>query len=509
MRFLLSILLIVSLTANSQFGNKNFFGIRPNAGSRPSSGTFSFTAISSSTDFLRPGAGAESWYEEPWNNVESPQIPAGNSNMLDMYRRFTWRDFETTTQGAYSWTVFDQRMNAAIDAGRKLNFGVMPCDESVYQAPLVGGAYLTYPTYLHNQMQGAPTNERDWIENGFMWVPNWNSEFYLSALEDLLIAINDHLNTTTYSGVLYRNAVNYIDLRGYGNFGEWHTYPWTSETPTGRTATVASLIRIIDAHTDAFPNHPLIALSDGFANWGDASTPNQVVLYLLNASNAWGPVGWRRDNWGNPNYADRLIDNPVSYNGQSAQPLIMARWQTSPIVGEPWNGNADVSENGAECPYYDFQNQVETYHANSFGNGNYQSLSSCMMTNVRNASRVSGYRLALTSGGYTIDATFIINLYWQNLGVAPTYEHWNVMYELRAIGSSSAVWTQESSFDPFRFLPSGSPTLKTDSYSIPALTGTYNLYVRIDDANGYRDPLPLAITGRGGDGAYLLGSVTF
>ena len=64
-------------------------------------------------------------------------------------------------------------------------------------------ATLFYPLYLHSQMQSEQV--KDWISPiSKMWVPNWNSEDYLGAMERLNQAINNHLDTGSYKSIKYR-----------------------------------------------------------------------------------------------------------------------------------------------------------------------------------------------------------------------------------------------------------------------------------------------------------------
>ena len=90
-----------------------------------------------------------------------------------------------------------------------------------------------------------------------------NSKYYLEALERLNEALNNHLDTGTYNGVRYTNVINYIDIRGYGSWGEWHSHEIVvdvSDYPPGTKATSASLIRIIDAHVKKYLNYPLVIM---------------------------------------------------------------------------------------------------------------------------------------------------------------------------------------------------------------------------------------------------------
>jgi hypothetical protein len=135
-----------------------------------------------------------------------------------------------------------------------------------------------------------------------------------------------------------------------------------------------------------------------------------------------------------------------------------------------------------------------------------------MRDNVRAAARAAGYRLLLEGGSAPrviyAGAQVPFALRWRNAGIAPTYERWQVVYELRDSSGASA-WSAASTFDPFLFLP-GDASEMTDDLVVPAdvAPGSYDLVVTVRDPIGYRDPLPLAIEGRRGDGSYLLASVT-
>src|SRR5690606_27169053 len=160
-------------------------------------------------------------------------------------------------------------------------------------------------------------------------------------------------------------------------------------------------------------------------------------------------VGWRRDNWGAlDDYIKWYTEqNTLTVNGMRLDTAIMNRWKYAPIVGEPNNGG--VYYNG--CDYGDLENQVRKYHAVSFGNGNMFSLSSaCGKNNVRAASKAAGYRMLLTGGNISSSSiatgsSFRISLDWKNAGISPTYENWNVIYQLKN-SSGAVVWTGNSGF---------------------------------------------------------------
>jgi P2-related tail formation protein len=369
------------------------------------------------------------------------------------------------------------------------------------------GGYSVYPLYLHNLMQAESV--KDWRASNGSWVPNWNSEAYITRLLALHQAINNHINTTSYNGVAYKDVINYIDVRGYGAFGEWHSYTIVdvmSQYPAGTRATTTSLNRIIDTHVDGFPNFPLVMLVSAFDGnrLGNTMNPPEVAYHALTRRNSWGPLGWRRDNWGATDtylrwYTDQ---NTLTVNGMRLDTAIMNRWKYAPIVGEPCcNAN-----------YADLETQVRRYHAVSFGNGNF-SPSSTINPNIRAASKAAGYRIVLEGGNVpasvSTGTSFGINLQWKNVGLTQSYEDWQVLYELKN-SSGTAVWSSASSFQMKHFMPETNARSHTDNVTLPGSVnaGTYTLTVKVRDVDGFRQPMPLAITGRNSDGSYNIRTVT-
>ncbi|MFT3675248.1 MAG: PKD domain-containing protein [Chitinophagaceae bacterium] len=468
--------------------------------------SLSFTQIPyTDPDLNRPGAGAEQWNDQNMTNIP---VEGTNTRRLDKYFRFSWSMFESG-QGVYTWSKFDQEINDAISKGQKFSFGIMthyPDAVSPHRVNYDGG-YSVYPQYLHNLMQAETV--KDWRASNGSWVPNWNSEAYLSRLLALNQAINNHINTTSYNGVAYKDVINYIDIRGYGAFGEWHSYTIVdvmSQYPAGTRATTASLNRIIDAHVDAFPNFPLVIMVSAFDGnrLGNTMNPPEVAYHALTRRNNYGPVGWRRDNWGATDtylrwYTDQ---NTLTVSGMRLDTAIMNRWKYAPVVGEPCC-NAD---------YADLENQVKRYHAVSFGNGNF-SPNGTINPNMRAASKAAGYRIILEGGSVAASVStgtaFPVTLQWKNVGLTQSYEDWDVLYELKN-SAGTAVWSSVSAFQIKMFLPETTARAHTDNLTLPGnvTAGTYTLTVKVRDADGFRTPMPLAITGRNSDGSYTLRTLT-
>ncbi len=454
--------------------------------------SLTFSQISTSTEIVSPGRGAQQWNGSPWDNSNDPYIPSSATKANEWYTRFLWSaDLETGAQGVYNFAVFDSRINAAIDAGQLFSFGVMPmCSGCV-------SGNITYPAYLHTLMQAEATNSQDWYSNvNGSWIPNWNSPNYLARWKALMNAIAAHVATGSHSGKNYRDAIGYVDIRGYGETGEWNTYPWYGTEPAGRAATAATLDSIISTVGQAFPNNQLV-ICFGVMDPGNASiTPSATSTYFLNYTNKYGHIGWRRDNMGDAGF-DGSMDSHAG---------ILTQWQVAPIGGEPNNDGSDV-------PYGDLPREITKYHMSYFGNGNWASVNASNATfvaNARQASLNAGYMLTLNGGNTTTNAvlgsTFNITLNWRNIGVAPVYRHFNTQFELRT-SSGTVVWTGNSSFKPRLFLPAGSDNVVTDAYTLNGFAaGTYSLYLIVRDSLGYTAPLALGVNGRNADGSYLLRS---
>lgn len=492
-------------------------------------------------DLRSPGRGAEQWH----NSQGSINYPTENEvqTPLDVYYRFTWNRLEGPGMNEYHWDYFDGLVRNAINKGQKLSFGIMTCYPYGSGSPGVAeydNGNAAYPEYLHHLMQQE--SYPDWKSDGAgltygygTWVPNWNSPHYLGRLRALHEALYDHINTTYHTAesgphagktIAFRDVIFSIDIRGYGSWGEWHSGSIVNlihNYPDGRRPTAETMKTIIDHHAEVFTQHPLSLMISVFdAEWlGNTLTPKEVGHYALQKTNEWGPFGWRRDNWGaTDDYLDTYLRDNLNFFGNAGpfNNYITDRWKVSPVTGEPPGWTASLYGN---CDYDDLERQVREYHATSVGNGNYGTyyLSDCAKENLRAAFKASGYRIVLEGGSVSHEIiagqSFDIMLEWKNLGIAPTYESWNVNFELRD-EHGGVAWSAASSFSPGRrpgqisLLPAEQSTPVTDKFLLPSSvpTGNYRLHLTIQDPTGYRAPLPLAIYGRQDDGSYLLTNIS-
>ena len=475
----------------------------PLAGANILFDTIPFTDI----DIIAPGRGANTFY----GNIQSVKIPDadGESWSLDNDVRFLWSRLQPESEDVFKWEAFDDHFKQSIEKKQRVSFGIVtvcttcPVYDGIINA---NEATCSYPLFVHNQMQAEPV--KDWVFNG-IWIPNWNSESYLSAFEKFLKALANHIETTSYRGISFKDVVYKIDIRGFGNWGEWHTYPWirSGDAPIDTRPTDNTLVRIIDAHKKAFPGYPLIANINMFN--GESGPP--VGYYGLTASNDFGKFGIRSDHLGDKGTFDfDITNNKRSFKGVSFKNEILSRWKTSPVCGEPLNNKETVAR-GGDWPFYHLVDEVKALHISQFSNTSCAAGSPDADNMFRRASKISGYRLLLYDGIVSkkikAEDSLQITLNWANAGIAPVYEKWNTVIEIRSPDHAKVVWSGASTFNVRQFLP-GTRTVH-DSFKIPSSVrpGVYSLFLIVKDPAGYRKPLPLAIRGRNADGSYSLGTV--
>jgi hypothetical protein len=426
---------------------------------------------------------------ENWNGQYYTSFTGGYQ---DYYFRFCWTDIEKSTQGNYIWTRFDQEFQKAINVNGKFSFGIMTvCDSDdflAYETYTGSTAWSRYPRYVHENMQTQAV--KDYATNG-QWIPNWNSTFFLDRFDALLKAIQSHIVSKGW-----QDKVNYVDIRGYGQWGEWHSVGFgqpVSSMPAGTRPTVATYKRFVDGHIAAFPDYPLVMLMAALdAEWLDNTmTPKEVTDYILKAKNIWGLIGIRRDQWGATDQYihDYFENNNRNWNGGPAfKTAIMERYKYAPMVGEPMGPGSNLS---------DLQRQVTFYHANSVGNGNYTA-DATSQNYFRNAEGAAGYRLAFQGGtASTTSANDLkISFSIENFGNTPAYECYNLVYELRTVGGVK-VWSSISTFNPLLKLPGVHQV--SDTFKVTGVTLGVN-YVLVAAVRNSVRTMPLFNNNQNSDG---------
>lgn len=431
----------------------------------------------SAPELVNPMRGLYRWRGS--ENVPSPNPLPRRS--FDAYQRYEWRDLERG-RGEYDFTALERDLQRAADAGQKFGFRIRA------YVPRQGSSV---PDYVMDDMELGWWTDLDRDGDKETYVPDWNDEDFLAGVERLMNALGERYDNDP--------RVSYLDIGIFGSYGEWHTsgLNYSSSNPA-RTMTRPNREKIIEYHLAAFPNTHLLMMTDD----------ERSLAYALQLSPR---IGWRRDSLGVDHFNTAARD--LERLGPEELALFEERWKTAPVVTEFMQPKYHESPGTYELA----REQVERYHVSMIGNGNmisWGSLSSAGRSAVVEMAKSSGYRIALAE--LTLPATLrtgeltMLTGEWVNQGVAPTYEDWQVWYQLRD-GAGAVAWEGPSQIKLRELLPSAEfgPQTASDELILPTslAPGSYSLSVVVRDPEAYRQPLFLSIDGRQEDGSYLLGEV--
>lgn len=448
-------LLLIALCACATTGAKG----------APAAGSWSVTPVMIELDadeLVNPGRGLFRW-----NGQAECPLPCP-----DRYARYNWAIVEKK-KGVYDFTILEKEAEAARKAGGTFGFGVR-C--------VVSGVPMACPAYVKNEVAGWTSTAKT------SWVPDWNSEAFLARIEALTAALGRKFNRDP--------RIGYIEIRTYGNWGEWHLSGYEEPPAPMTKITQPSIRRIIDAWVRAFPDKQLIMMSDSEGG----------LAYAMSLTRLSHPIGWRRDSWGNKQFFT-LARNRAVWD------LARDRWKIAPVTVESYGGTGHDTVKALA--------QTSEYHVSAIGNGNFGRTWNQIPPDEQKmlvvCAKNSGYRYALQGLTLATTGDLVVTSRWINAGVAPIYTDWNVTYRLRQQKSGRIAWQGISKLRLRDLLPTLDPGTKThrplevvDRFTRPPglAPGTYAVEVVVNDRTGYfTEPLRLAIQGRTQDGAYALGNM--
>jgi hypothetical protein len=400
--------------------------------------------------------------------------PAGSTDN-DSYQRYNWNDFEPTRQ-AYNWTQIDKEIQAAKSRRGRFGMRIMPlcqaCANHTYQ-----GADSSIPDDLaavsNPLIAAAPGETKKYV------LPDWNSEAYLTRVQEMIGAI----------AARYKDDPTFawFDVSSYGNWGEFHLWPFSQSTgpystSTQKPITDANARRLVQMNAAAFANKLLVINSEQRAALAEAVATKSP------------PVGIRVDCLG----ADGLGggEDPITAVAGAAD-----RWRTAPFITEWCQYNIGGSSANLFIQGFD---QVKKFHVSMLSSGNFSSppAAGAEATAFRSANAISGYRLRAAAVTITVSAGAVdVATQWVNDNVAPTYLAWRVVLVLRG-----PVTVQlPMAFDLRTVIDAPVTDTETLPGQLPA--GNYQALLRVEDVQAVSPPMYLAMQSRDADGNYLLGTV--
>ena len=449
----------------------------------------------SAADQVNPLRGLYRWSGQEVAPLSQPAF--------DSYRRYTWRELEPT-RGQYDFSAIERELTDASQHGQRHAFRIRA---------MVNAKGMVVPDYLSELMPLGWWGDADNDGTNDTYIPDWNDAHFHERLSSLIDELGRRYNNDP--------RIAWVDVGFYGNWGEWHMWPFRQQYPQpagAEQATDASKRKIVDFMAAAFPDTRLLMASENSVD-------------LIYALRTYPQMGWRRDSLGDELFTEgagfyKLRENPADWE------LFSNRWKTAPVITE------FISPNAQKDPavYQLAIKQAAEYHVSLVSNGNtlsWDRLSPIGREAFLNLGRLVGYRYKLNQlslpSALRPNQPFTIQSLWSNNGNAPTYEPWDVRFQLRNIESGQIAWDGQSTLDlrtilPYEptaipqsvatpeanTVPEPSKTTWADSFTLPGnvVPGRYSLILQVVDPASYRAAMELSIIGGQTDRSYTLGTIT-
>lgn len=441
--------------------------------------------------------------------------------------RFLWSQIQPTSADTYDFTLIDKEIAAAHANSQRFHFRIMAFASNGSS----GNTVMGVPEWLH-ATPGATTDY--YYEGNRYVVPNWNADAYLTPLEHLIAALGARYD--------HDERVEWFEFSGYGDWSENHIWfiaetlgvpgpsPEDSIAQLGyysqyyaQSITKASITRMVNATLAAFPDTQIIVAGD-----------NPEITRQLLAASPRRPTGIRGDCLGVYPPQDWATASS-SWYVQHHDPIVttlLARWRTAPVVTE-W---CTFLPNGGTAFFQQALKDTVNFHVSlvassvSLVPSNVLDPSSNTYEIWARTNKYAGYRYAITSATVPASAplgsALPITTRWTNFGTAPSYDNWQVAYELRDSENMvvktvrSALALRDIAAEQNYTDTAQDPVTATndDKFSLPTSglpAGNYELIAKVvwnqHKPNGNNTvnylPMTLAQAGRDNDGGYPIGTI--
>jgi len=402
------------------------FILGPRVAVTPSAGTPLDSVIPySDTEIINPLRGQ-------YHGIGVPLFPpAGTGHpewpgTYDAGNRFLWSELQPTGPDKFDFSPIDKAIAAAHAEDERFHFRVMAfCSLGCHK----GDLRSSVPDWLRFR-EGATTElSKDDVT---YVVPNWNSDAYLTAAENLIAALGARYNKD--------ERVAWFEFSGYGDWSENHVgfvtkklgapapMPWESIDILGyydqyrdQTITKPSIERLVDATLTAFPDTQIVVA---------AGNP-EITRQLLVAPQT-PPVGIRGDCLGVIPPPQSWATDPDSWYVRNDKKLVadlLSRWRIAPVVTE-W---CNFQDEGITSYFTTALKDTVNYHVSLIGS-NVLAPPDNLHDIWERTNKYAGYRYAVTSAMVpdyaTAGSDLPVTITWTNFGTAPTYDEWDILYEV-------------------------------------------------------------------------------
>ena len=402
------------------------------------------------------------------------------------YTRLHWSQLNPE-EGVYDFDkVFGPRLEYCQQRHLRFAFGVM--SESMH-----GNTQYVTPKWVFDK--GVPGVEHTGLyEKGKVQIDPvfWDSR-YMDLQCEFIKKLGEYFAD--------KPDIEYVDLRGIGEWGEMHLMRWTAKqlADTGFTEAKYALAyrRMIDAYRDAFPHTQL------FLNIGG---PDHLSIDDYGAMRG---VNFRQDGLmpeGASYNCGEWLFKPYSRRG------VVCNYEFCLGYDEMVQRKLDVVatiRKGLEAP-------ISYMHVNLFGASGYRKAPQDVKDALADAARRLGYRFVISSVKRLPQIKLLpgmasrvpLQVTWRNDGIAPCYD--NFMTRFTLVNAAGQTVAQEDTFPqvPTTQWWPGECFTQQFLLRVPAgaAPGNYTLKVLMLLPETKRNIL-LGITGREADGSYTLCSI--
>ncbi len=395
-----------------------------------------------------------------------------------VYANFTWRELESK-KGIYDFATIEKKYKLDYWRGKnvKLIFRI------VLDYPR-SSVHRDIPDWLYDEIKGDGTSYTHEWGNGFS--PNYDNKILISYHEKLIQKLAERYNDDP--------AIAFIPLGSIGHWGEWHTlqqdgiyipFPKISTTEIYVNQYLQYFnkkILLMRRPAQIALNHKLGLFNDVFGSQKDTDefwgwVKNGYTFWLTKEKNPAMPDFWKYAPSGGEFSSYNTLEQ---YFSKSKLSSILSQLTTTHIT---WLG--------PNCP------------ALFPKNGKLQSA-------VDNFQKKMGYHYRVIKASnpdkVAYDTVFVVEMDWENKGVAPFYYPW--VFELSlADKDGKIVYQQKTNADIRKWLP-GTYQVNVDM-TVPktVVAGTYTVCIAIIDPETMKPGVNLEIKGKRSDGRYTLGRV--
>lgn len=446
--------------------------------------------------------------------------PGGDQN-TGYPHSLTWSYFglsevmkDASDCGRYDWSVLDDSLDAIAAAGNQaaVRFYLeYPGGSGSHPANAIPPCFAGHVTNRDNAYWGTTS-------------PDYDSPYLLDALKRFITAFG-----ARYDG---DPRLGFIHLGLIGLWGEWHTWPYDTDTSGDSypdyMPTDAHAAEIVDAYDKAF-THTRIELRYADSAGGAADDRPGVgyhddsfcyregsPLQGLTLPGSMGGAPWSQ--------LQKALDHGVENRWTTASMGGEVRPEIQPTAFANWPGGSGGVDGMKAC----VELEHTTWKINE-GSANY----SATDPNVAAAVRLMGYDLGVTNAYFhdTAEGTTKVGVRITNTGVAPFYYPWKVRLGLKD-ASGAVVKDWDTSWDLRTVMPSrirafpdwgvggdptyldfGSPRYFDTSVDLTGVgRGGYRLVMKADNPLEKVSPrakkLRFANAGQNSDGWLDLGAMT-